>query len=162
MDKYYKYGCNAEIGIEFLVEFFDELIVNFKEKNISSKNLMALTKTKYIIENIEHLEFDDGIGMEAGFEIQNKGGNYYVMSIYMGEVIQSQQGWEYNEGVVSDSVYNEHFYLGKSENLYNSIHNLELWREAFYELTNYGAKFSITDDSENFSKFVYDPEEDDF
>jgi hypothetical protein len=144
-----RYLNNSEIGIEFLIEFFDEFLSTYKEKCISTKNLLSIVKGKYIVENFKKIEFEGSLEISST-QIFDKGGISYSLIINSDEITLSSGGYNVEDGVGSDSFGSTYFEMGNHERLIETFHNLEYWNLGFIENSNGGVNIIIKDEIENF------------
>ncbi len=148
MENLDRYLNNTDIGVEFLTEFFDELLSTYKEKCISTKNLLSIVKGKYIVENFKKIEFEGSLEISST-QIFDKGGISYSLFIYSDEITLSSGGYNVEDGVGSDSFGSTYYEMGNHERLIETFHNLEYWNLGFIENSNGGVYIIIKDEIEH-------------
>ena len=151
MDNLERYLDNTEIGVEFLLEFFDELLSTYKEKYISTENLLSIVKGKYIVENFKKIEFDGYLEISST-QVFDKGGISYSLIIYSDEITLTSGGYNVEDGVGSDSFGSTYYEMGNHERLIETFHNLEYWNLGFIENSKGGINIIVKDETENFPK----------
>lgn len=145
-------------ALEFLGGFLQELILNYRKYSLSAKTLMAISRALYITENFGKVTFDGSLSIASGTRYNEGGSVSYEVTILSDEITFSLSGSEYTEGVGSDSVYEEFYSFGQSDESYDLSDTLERWKENFYAFFEDGRGLSVSDQTEN----LEGPDEDDY
>lgn len=70
------------LGRKHLMKFLENMILNFKSKNVSSESLMGLTKAYYLLDNYKKITYEGYLRLES-YERDEEGDLHsYVFRIY--------------------------------------------------------------------------------
>lgn len=143
MRKLNNYQINKNLGIEFLIGLFDELILSFKNFHISTKDLQSLIKGKYIIENFDKVSFVGELEIKTKVELKGES-HFHIITI-------SPEGLLLSLDIISedekqDKIVEVIFYSEGKEKPILTFYKLESWREGFYSSLKSDLRFYIKDE----------------
>lgn len=150
------------IGRKHLMAFLEDLILNFKSKNISSQSLVGLSKAYYLIDNYKKISYEGYLRLDTIEKGKNGNIHCYVLTIYSGEVILSYEGYVQNT-YGGDSEYEEMFNFDYD---YDNDDNepepkISRWIYNFNNTYISSGKFSINDLTEDIEVIEHDLEDND-
>jgi hypothetical protein len=131
------------------MDFFESLIQNFRSKNISSQNLMGLSKAYYLLDNYKKITYEGYLRLDIMVKNDIEDIQCYFFRIYSDEAILGYEGYV-NGPCGGDSVSDEIFNFNYDPVLWDEAEdNIDTWINQFEMIFNMNGTISIEDGTED-------------
>ncbi len=143
-------------GKKHLMAFLEDLIINFKQKEIASESLMLLTKAFYLLDFYKKINYEGYLSLEAFERDENRDLRGFVLRINRDEVTLSYEGYVHGP-FGGDSEYEEMFSFNNDDDEFTDPSvSISIWVDDFNDILTNNGSYSIIDTTENIEKLNFD------
>ena len=156
-----KLTTTETLGRNYLMEFLESLILNFKSKNLSSERLIGLSKAYYLLDNYKKITYKGYLRLESTERDEEGNLRCYVLKIDSDEAILCYEGYVHGP-YGGDSEYEEMFNFDYNYGDFDNPEvNISSWIEEFENIFNDNGSLSIDDSTEDIEELEQDDDDDD-
>lgn len=119
-------------AIDFLINYFDELVKNSKRLKINFLNRFVLLKALFLFEYFGRISFDGNLRIDSIRKGSGKSLVSHIVNITQDEISLTREGWEDNE-LGGDSYFDEYFVIGFNDDNDDILNLMDSWKAVFQE-----------------------------